>query len=103
MTFTKNILKNLCHKNKRPGIAAKPPPFTATTLIARIHTTFLEFPDERRGGQPPALYRGRCGLECFFGVLHPKPVVSGLPAPDATAAGTEQRPKPVWHPSDSIG
>lgn len=28
----------------------KPPPFTATTLIARIRTTFREFPDERRGG-----------------------------------------------------
>jgi len=28
----------------------KPPPFTATTLIARIRTAFREFPDERRGG-----------------------------------------------------
>ena len=23
MTFIKNVLKNLCHKNKRPGIAAQ--------------------------------------------------------------------------------
>jgi len=30
----------------------KPPPFTAATLIERIRTTFREFPDERRGGNP---------------------------------------------------
>lgn len=28
----------------------KPPPSTTPTLIARIHTTFRELPDERRGG-----------------------------------------------------